>query len=614
VLTRVSDKVNSIVEKQSLLESYTKGLLVLHDAELNIENICAPKTNDILHIDEKEAATVFKRSIYVRNAAKDCGNIPTKVGLKESVFLTAELIQDDSPPSDMSVWRWWKRVFARGDENALIPLKSRKTIGQSFCADAMNILADVLDEYYLTPEKPSKSMAYDFYTEKMEHINRLRHTPLKYPRRAQFYRMLSRQNKYEEMKRREGKKRADMFFRTSKKGPDVYSILERVEVDHTPMDVFVIDEKTNEVLGRPFLTLLLDYYSRMVLGFEIGFEPNSELAVMRALKHAILPKLTLNNDTIDINNDWMAFGVPTGLICDNGLEFHSHHLRRVAHSLGIELQFCPKLRPNYKGAVERFLGTLNREVSHLIPGTTQSNIEERGDYPSIERATVTLYELRALVTKWIVDVYSKRLHSGIHTTPEAKWNEGMKNFIPRLPPSPDVLKQLVLKEKYKTLSHKGIQHEHLFYNSDELLPIRHFLQPKEKVLIRFNPENMGSIWVLPPKETDFVEVPCTFRDYAEGLTLRQHKKVFKEAQSEGNKHVNKSALITAKKAIFEKIKELAKSKKLRDRQRAARDNKDSNGEDVQTYLDTTKRVERKRIETSCTDLSSERQNFETINL
>lgn len=67
-----------------------------------------------------------------------------------------------------------------------------------------------------------------------------------------------------------------------------HHILERVEVDHTPLDVIVINERTGLADGRPTLTLLLCRHSRMVLGFSIGFEPPSELSVMRALRHADL--------------------------------------------------------------------------------------------------------------------------------------------------------------------------------------------------------------------------------------------------------------------------------------------------------------------------------------
>lgn len=74
-------------------------------------------------------------------------------------------------------------------------------------------------------------------------------------------------------------KYVDKHFRATGAGVINKFILERVEVDHTPLDVIVLNEKTGLADGRPTLTLLLDRYSRMPLGFEIGFEVPSELSV-----------------------------------------------------------------------------------------------------------------------------------------------------------------------------------------------------------------------------------------------------------------------------------------------------------------------------------------------
>src|SRR5690606_10396256 len=221
-------------------------------------------------------------------------------------------------------------------------------------------------------------------------VNSARQIPLEIPSRATFYRLLKNSDKYEVMVARHGKGAADKAFRASGLGACPTRILERIEVDHTPMDVHVLNPITGVADGRPYLTLLLDRYSRMPVGMEIGFEPPSELSVMRALRNAILPKSYIKQDYVDIENEWPAFGKPVMLICDNGMEFHSHQLRRMCGELDIDLQFCPKAQPQYKGAVERFLGTLNREVSHRIPGTSFSSISQRGDYDSVNQSSITL--------------------------------------------------------------------------------------------------------------------------------------------------------------------------------------------------------------------------------
>lgn len=124
-------------------------------------------------------------------------------------------------------------------------------------------------------------------------------------------------------------------------------ILERVEVDHIILDIMVFNENTKQVDGRPTLTALIDVYSRMILGIEIGFQPPSQLSVMRALKNAILPKNIKREEKLD-KHDWPAYGIPITFVCDNGMEFHAKDLRRMCAELNIELIFCPKQQPHYK--------------------------------------------------------------------------------------------------------------------------------------------------------------------------------------------------------------------------------------------------------------------------
>lgn len=66
--------------------------------------------------------------------------------------------------------------------------------------------------------------------------------------------------------------------------------LERVEIDNFLLDVHVLCPKTGVRLGRPWLTVAIDHYSGMVLGYHLSFAPPSSATVLAALRHAILPK------------------------------------------------------------------------------------------------------------------------------------------------------------------------------------------------------------------------------------------------------------------------------------------------------------------------------------
>lgn len=61
------------------------------------------------------------------------------------------------------------------------------------------------------------------------------------------------------------------------------------QADHTKVDVLVAD-RTGVVLGRPWLSTVVDTYSRCIMGIHLGFDAPSAAVVCLALRHAILPK------------------------------------------------------------------------------------------------------------------------------------------------------------------------------------------------------------------------------------------------------------------------------------------------------------------------------------
>lgn len=46
--------------------------------------------------------------------------------------------------------------------------------------------------------------------------------------------------------------------------PDVSYPLDVIQIDHTPMDIILADDKTRQAIGRPWLTVAIDVYSRMI--------------------------------------------------------------------------------------------------------------------------------------------------------------------------------------------------------------------------------------------------------------------------------------------------------------------------------------------------------------
>jgi putative transposase len=174
---------------------------------------------------------------------------------------------------------------------------------------------------------------------------------------------------------REGAKAARERYDRVSQSPAIKEALERVQIDHTPVDLIVADELKRQPLGRPWLSLVIDIASRMVCGFFLSMIPPSSISVALALAHCVARKDLWLADR-ELSFDWPVSGLPDLVYMDNAKEFHAEALRSAAQEWGINLEFRPRGLPHFGGHIERLIGTMMGAV-HLIPGTTFSNVAER---------------------------------------------------------------------------------------------------------------------------------------------------------------------------------------------------------------------------------------------
>lgn len=523
-------------------------------------------------VSEQQSEKVLRCYEYIK-AADVIYSKPQKKDLDRLILEVSKKIGDQSPPSPSTVYQWWKKWLNSGRQlKSLEDQRKGRQKNPQYEGTFQGLFYEVVNEVYLTRERRSKQEVYLSLKSRVKKYNSTANQSIEMLSRSSIYRRLENLDDYTVMAERHGLRAAKQKYRMSRKGVDTTYPLERAEIDHTPLDIMVIDEKTELTIGRPYLTCILDCHTRVPLALSIGFEPPSELSVIRALKQAIWKKDELIKDIPDIKGDWPASGIPTLLVCDNGLEFHSDHLRRVCGELNIEMLFCPKHEPHYKGRVERFLGTLNREVSHNIQGKTFSNIVSRGTYDPKKEASLTLSELQSIIYFWLVDIYLNTVHRSLGTTPYKKWEKDIQRVPPLYPPSKAQFNLICAKKYERTLSHEGIHFERLTYNSEELRTMRILYGNRATVQIRVDPENIEKIWVYDKDHDVFREIPCVEMDYVQGLTYLQHKVILKERQISQKKIEGEmeEGLISSKDIMNNKIKGLKSSKGLRKRSQAAR--------------------------------------------
>ncbi len=72
--------------------------------------------------------------------------------------------------------------------------------------------------------------------------------------------------------------------------PRTRQALAIVQIDHTLVDIMVVDEVLRRSMGRPWITVAIDIATRVVLGFALRLDPPSATSFGLALAMACLPK------------------------------------------------------------------------------------------------------------------------------------------------------------------------------------------------------------------------------------------------------------------------------------------------------------------------------------
>jgi putative transposase len=439
------------------------------------------------------------------------------------------------------VYELLRRYRQRSQTSSLLPGKRGHEFKVTLLdPDREQLLSACIEEFYLKPERPRLS-ALVFEV-------RRRFSEKRLP--APNYRTVVRRVEALDLRlataKREGGKKARELL-----GPVGISTLQPehpmdlLQIDHTPVDVIVVDQRKRLPIGRPWLTLAIDVRTRMVAGFHVSLWSPSTISVSLALSHAVLSKTSWLADRDLQTLDWPVHGLPGTIHVDNAKEFHAEALVRGCQEYGIRLDHRPPGRPHFGGHIERLIGTMMGAV-HLLPGTTFSNVAEKGSYASEERATLTLPELERWLALQIAGVYHLSVHSALGTTPLAAWRAGSeKARLPLRDPLDETEFFLsFLPAVPRQIRRDGIHLFNIRYWDNVLSPWAGRL--KKPLLVKYDPRNLSRIHVRDPDRKHW---PVPYADLRQPpIALWELEAANKQARQDGRK-------MNTEEAIFANILE-----------------------------------------------------------
>ncbi len=422
---------------------------------------------------------------------------------------------------------------------ALMPQKPSGGQGKSRLPNTQASLIDtVIEQVYLTPQKLIPARIVE------EIRKRCAEQSIEPPSEATIRRRLQALSKVRLTVRGENTTALDPIVGSF---PEVDYPLSVIQMDHTPVDIILVDPIDRLPIGRPYLTVAIDVYSRCIAGFLLSLEAPSAVSVGLCLTHVAMEKapwLTLHN----IEASWPIHGKPRVMHIDNAPEFHSAALTRGCEQHGIRLDYRPLGQPQYGGMVERMIGTLMQLV-HTLPGTTFSNVTERGDYDADKKACLTLAELEHWLTIAITQYYHAKLHSGIQQTPLKLYESGLAKMqaaqedLARIHNSKAFFIDF-LPIEYRTLRRDGFMLDHITYYSHGLRSLIPERGTYGKFLIRRDPRDLSRIYVHIPENSGYLEVPYRIASHP-AISLFEHRMALKRLKDTGKEQVQEATLFKA---------------------------------------------------------------------
>jgi putative transposase len=500
----------------------------------------------------------------------DPENTPYNVAIWRDKIIAAALeLNDPNPPSPSTVQSWWRRYYRSRSILSLIP-HSKPSSGPH-SRPRYQIFEDVLAQVYLTNQKQPKLAVAEAVFRQIDAVNQSlpAEQHIRRPSKSTIYRWLDGLQQDLVDAAREGAEAARFKYRAALGSVKVSRVLERIEIDHTPLDLIVIDSLTQLPLGRPWLTLAIDAHSRMVVGFYISFDPPSSYSVLQCVRRAILPKDLWMQRFPDIKGSWPAFGIPELIAVDNGTDLHSDAVEAACLEMGIQILFCGSKTPQHKGAIERFFRTMNMGLIHRLPGTVFSDIDERGDYPAEDKSVIDMQDLVHLLTKWIVDIYNVSVHRGIKARPLDVWLDSAASRIIELPLHPAQLEVIVGIPAKRTLFHYGIELDGLQYNSEPLQMLRRRTGQNLPVDVKYYDDTVAHIHVFDPATKEYIKVPAKLQEYSANLQRSVHRLIRAHARKKFGDHCLSPQLLEARAEIEALVRDALKAKKMGSRKSGA---------------------------------------------
>jgi putative transposase len=355
-----------------------------------------------------------------------------------------------------------------------------------------------------------------------------------------FYRQIKQRAGYEQTKARQGAKAAyaqepwilGLTQTTPRHGNRPFAI---VHIDHTELDVLLVSSVTGKPLGKPWVTFLVDAYSRRLLSVYLTFDPPSYRSCMMALRICV-----------------QRFGrMPNALIVDGGREFHSTYFDALLLRYHSAKKSRPGASPRFGSVIERLFGTTNTEFVFNLLGNTQAAKRPRQLTKEVDprrQAVWQLSDLYAFLCEWAYEVYDQMEHPALFQSPRDAFTQGLvqaggrehraipyaEEFL--MASSPSTRKGTAKVERSRGIKIHGIYYSALQLRSSEV--------EGTEVEVRYDPFDIGIAYAFVKNK--WIRCVSQYHTFLQGHSEKELMLASKEIRRQNQLHT-KNRTVTARR-------------------------------------------------------------------
>lgn len=477
-----------------------------------------------------------------------------------------------------TIYRKLDRLRRHAKVSALVKEKPDGGKGKGRLApEVEEVIKSTIGEFHFNKEKKKRTK-----TETIGEIKRrLRNANLKLPHNNTLYNRINAEKKKRSNQSSGGTQADDGVRPTPSQSLGADFPLAVVQIDHTLLDVVVVDDVYHLPVGRPWITVAIDVFSRVVLGFYISLDPPGNTGTGQCIAHAILRKEKWLADR-DISVPWPCWGVMDKIHADNAGEFRGDMLKRACKEYGIDLEWRPVKNPRYGAHIERLIGTILNKV-HSLPGSTFSNPDERGEYNSEKHAVMTMLALEKWLALEITGDYHQNYHAAILTSPIKRYERGifgtdeiLGRGFPLQVRDEDRLRLDLLPAVERTVQEYGVTLDVISYNGGVLRRWENAKDPdnpkaKRKFLFKRDPRDISVIYFYDPEIKQYFRIP--YRDSAHPpMSIWEYRKIRRHLEAQGRKDVDERLIfdtLEQMRAVVEEAARVSKAARREEQRRRA---------------------------------------------